>query len=125
MNGLNSLATESADVMYVAAGASLYNDSVVEAMGDGGIDGNGKMNVTVRRLEKSEDEYIAYAKSLCGKATYFLYFTDGLYGAVALCNFVEMLKSFFKVNQLDVTVHENAVSLKHEEVFTLLKGKGS
>ena len=83
------------------------------------------MNVTVRRLEKSEDEYIAYAKSLCGKATYFLYFTDGLYGAVALCNFVEMLKSFFKVNQLDVAVHENAVSLKHEEVFTLLKGKGS
>ena len=82
------------------------------------------MKVTVRKLENSEDEYMAYAKSLCGKATYFLYFTDGVYGAVALCNFVEMLKGFFKVDRLDVTVHENAVSLKHEEVYALLKDKG-
>ena len=80
------------------------------------------MKVTVRKLENSENEYIAYAKSLCGKATYFLYFTDGLYGAVALCNFVAMLKGFFKAEQLDLTVHENAVSLKHEEMFALLKG---
>jgi hypothetical protein len=81
------------------------------------------MTVTVRRLEKSENEYIAYAKSLCGKATYFLYFTDGLYGAVELCNFVEMLKSLFKVDRLDVRVHENALSLKHKEIFALFKGQ--
>jgi hypothetical protein len=92
-------------------------------MADGGQDGSGKMNVTIRRLEKSEHEYIAYVKSLCGKATYFLYFTDGLFGAVALCNFVEMLKSYFKAEKLDLTVHENAVSLKHEEILALLKEK--
>ena len=80
------------------------------------------MNVTVRRLEKHDHEYLAYAKSLCGKATYFLYFTDGLFGAVALCNFVEMLKGFFKTERLTFTVEENAVSLKHEEIFALLKG---
>jgi hypothetical protein len=39
------------------------------------------MTVTMRRLERSEDEYIVYAKSLCGKATYFLYFTDGLFAS--------------------------------------------
>jgi len=122
LHGRTSLATGSADAMYAAVGALWYSDSVVEAMEENDRDGNGKMNVTVRKLEKSEDEYIAYAKALCGKATYFLYFTDGLYGAVALCNFVEMLKGFFKVEQLDVTVHENAVSLKDEEVFALLKG---
>jgi len=80
------------------------------------------MNVTVRRIEKSEHEYLAYAKSLCGKATYFLYFTDGLFGAVALCDFVQMLKSYFKAETLTFTVHENAVSLKHEEIFAMLKG---
>ena len=92
-------------------------------MADGGQDGSGKMNVTIRRLEKSDHEYIAYVKSLCGKATYFLYFTDGLFGAVALCNFVEMLKSYFKADKLDLTIHENAVSLKHEEILALLKEK--
>lgn len=83
------------------------------------------MTVTVRRLQKSENEYIAYAKSVCGKATYFLYFTDGVYGAVALCNFVAMLKGFFKVERIDLSVHENAVSLKHEEMFGLLRGEGA
>lgn len=91
-------------------------------MGGVGLHGNGKMNVTVRRIEKSEHEYLAYAKSLCGKATYFLYFTDGLFGAVALCNFVQMLKSYFKAETVTFTVHESAVSLKHEEIFALLKG---
>ena len=81
------------------------------------------MNVTIRRLEKSEHEYIAYVKSLCGKATYFLYFTDGIFGAMVLCNFVEMLKSYFKADKLDLTIHENAVSLKHEEILALLKEK--
>ena len=125
MRGRDCLVTGSAGVTYAAVGAWSSRDSVVEATVGRGRDGNGKMTVTVRRLEKSEDEYIAYAKSVCGKATYFLYFTDGVYGAVALCNFVAMLKGFFKVERIDLSVHENAVSLKHEEMFGLLKGDGS
>ena len=122
LRGPDCLVTGSVGVTYAAAGVWLYNASLAEATVGGGRDGNGKMTVTVRRLEKSEDEYIAYAKSLCGKATYFLYFTDGMYGAVALCNFVAMLKGFFQVERIDLSVHENAVSLKHEEMFALLKG---
>ena len=124
MRGRECLVTGSAGVRYAVGGAWWYHDSAGEATAGRGRDGNGKMTVTVRRLEKSEDEYIAYAKSVCGKATYFLYFTDGVYGAVALCNFVAMLKGFFKVERIDLSVHENAVSLKHEEMFGLLKGNG-
>ncbi len=50
------------------------------------------MTITIRKFENSDHEYIAYAKSLCGKATYFLYFSDDIWGAVVLCNFVQMLK---------------------------------
>jgi hypothetical protein len=42
---------------------------------------------------------------------------------VAPCNFVEMLKRFFNTEELDLTAHETAVSLKHEQMFELLKGK--
>lgn len=125
LRGRECLVTGFAGVRYAAVGAWWYHDSGGEATVGRGRDGNGKMTVTVRRLEKSEDEYIAYAKSVCGKATYFLYFTDGVYGAVALCNFVAMLKGFFKVERIDLSVHENAVSLKNEEMFALLKGNGS
>ena len=50
------------------------------------------MTVTVRRVESSEHEYFAYAKSICGKATHFVYFTDDIWGAIVLHNFVEMLQ---------------------------------
>ena len=46
------------------------------------------MTITIRKFEKSDHEYIAYAKSLCGKATYCLYFVDDIWGAIVLCNFV-------------------------------------
>ena len=36
------------------------------------------MTVTIRKLDKSDHDYFAYAKSLCGKATYFVYFKDYL-----------------------------------------------
>ena len=79
------------------------------------------MNMTIRKLEKSDHEYIAYVKSICGKGTYFLYFTSDVWGAVVLCNFAQMLKSFFEVKELKITIHESAVSLKNEEIFTLLR----
>ena len=69
------------------------------------------MNVTIRKLEHSDHEYLAYAKSLCGKATYFLYFFDDVWGAVVLCNFVQMLKSYFQPEKLTLTVGEKAACL--------------
>ena len=45
------------------------------------------MTITIRKLEKTEHEYFAYCKSLCGKATYLLYFDDSILGAVVLHNF--------------------------------------
>jgi len=44
------------------------------------------MTVTIRKLDKSEHEYFAYCKSLCGKATYLLYFDDSILSAVVLHN---------------------------------------
>jgi hypothetical protein len=79
------------------------------------------MTIMIRKFEKSDHEYIAYAKSLCGKATYCLYFTDDVWGAVVLCNFVQMLGSFFQPEKLKITVHENAVSLKNEQILALLR----
>jgi hypothetical protein len=79
-----------------------------------------KMNVTIRKLEHSDHEYLAYAKSLCGKATYFFYFCDDIWGAVVLCNFVQMLKSYFQAERLKLTIHENAVCLKNEQILALV-----
>lgn len=79
------------------------------------------MTVTIRKLDKSEHEYLAYAKSICGKATYFLYFEDTVWGAVTLHNFLEMLKSFFQQKKVDVTIADKSVTIKNEFILELLK----
>lgn len=81
------------------------------------------MTVTIRKLDNKEHEYFAYAKSLCGKATYFVYFTDDIWGALVLHNFVEMLQSFFKPSKVEVTLAEKELTLKNDAFLKLLKDR--
>jgi hypothetical protein len=79
------------------------------------------MIVSVRRIEHSEHEYFAYTKSLCGKATYFLYFTDDIWGAIVLNNFVEMLRRFFEKEEVRINLSEATVQPKNEYLLTILR----
>jgi hypothetical protein len=79
------------------------------------------MTVTIRKLDNKEHEYFAYAKSLCGKATYFIYFHDDIWGAVTLYNFIEMLRSFFKPSKVKVMLDEKNLTLKNNALLELLK----
>lgn len=79
------------------------------------------MIVTVRKLQDSQHDYIAYTKSLCGKATYFVHFQDSIWGAVTLHSFTEMLRMFFQQVTVDVQVSENPICIKNPEILALLK----
>jgi len=79
------------------------------------------MTVTIRKLDNKEHEYLAYAKSLCGKATYFVYFTDDIWGALVLHTFIEMLRSFFNPEKVTVTLAEKDLILKNDALLELLK----
>ena len=83
------------------------------------------MTVTVRRLEHAQHEYFAYAKSICGRATYFLYFTDDILGAVVLHNFVEMLRRFFEKDRIEIRLQESTIQLKNEYLLKLLRSERS
>ena len=79
------------------------------------------MTITIRKLEKSEHEYFAYCKSLCGKATYLLYFHDSIWGAVTLHNFVEMLRSFFHLDTVRIVLSEQCMSPKNDLILQLIR----
>ena len=79
------------------------------------------MTVIIRKLDNKEHDYFAYAKSLCGHGTYFLYFQDDIWGAVVLHTFIEMLRSFFKPSKVEVTVAEKDLTLKNDALLELLK----
>ena len=79
------------------------------------------MTVTIRKLDNKEHEYFAYAKSLCGKATYFVHFHDDVWGAIILHNFIEMLQTFFKPSKVKVMLDEKNLTLKNDALLEILK----
>jgi len=78
------------------------------------------MTVMIRKVEGTARGYLAYVKSLCGKATYFLHFQDTIWGAVTLHMFIEMLRSFFK-QTVTVSLSDKNVEFKNNEVLKLLE----
>jgi len=81
------------------------------------------MIVTIRKLQGPKHEYIAYTKSLCGKATYFVYFEDSIWGAVNLHSFIEMLKMFFKQRNVELKVSDKTLHVKNKEILSLLQNQ--
>ena len=79
------------------------------------------MTVTIRRVEESEHEYFAYVKSISGKATYFLYFSDDIGGAIVLNNFIEMLRKYFVKEDVKVTLHDTTIKLKNAHLLSIFK----
>ena len=78
------------------------------------------MTVMIKKVEGLSRGYLAYVKSLCGKATYFLHFQDTIWGAVSLHTFIEMLRSFFK-QTVTVSISDKSVEFKSNEVLKLLE----
>ncbi|MFW6139333.1 MAG: hypothetical protein ACOC7U_09180, partial [Spirochaetota bacterium] len=72
------------------------------------------MTVIIRKLQNTEKGYFAYAKSLCGKATYLVYFEDSVWGAVTLYSFVEMLRTYFQQNTVNVKISNQDILIKNE-----------
>ena len=81
------------------------------------------MTVTVRKLEATERDYLAYARSLTGKATFFVYFQDTIWGAINLHAFIEMLKTRFQSSCVEIRVEEKEISIRNEFVLEILKGE--
>jgi prepilin signal peptidase PulO-like enzyme (type II secretory pathway) len=74
----------------------------------------------IKKVEGTTHGYLAYVKSLCGKATYFLHFQDAIWGAVTLHMFIEMLRSFFK-HPLRIELSDKSVEFRNSEVLKLLE----
>jgi len=78
------------------------------------------MTVTIRHVEGSPREYFASSKSLAGKATYLAYFHDDIFGAVALLNFVEMLRRQFAAQSVEVKLLDSCIRPKNPALVELL-----
>ena len=79
------------------------------------------MTVIIRKLPDVQHEYLAYARSVSTRATYFLHFTDDIWGALSLNNFVEMLRKFFAQDTVKVELNESQPKIKNQAVLDILR----
>ncbi|MBM4388416.1 MAG: hypothetical protein FJ088_11795 [Deltaproteobacteria bacterium] len=79
------------------------------------------MTVTIRKLEATDHDYLAYVRSLSGKATFFVYFQDTIGGAINLHTFIEMLKARFQPPRVEIRVEEKEVSIRNGFLLEILK----
>ena len=78
------------------------------------------MTVAIRKIAGTDRDYLAYARKFSGRATYFVYFQDNLWGAVALHNFAEMLRLAWG-QRAQLRIVEQELSLKYPAVLELLR----
>lgn len=78
------------------------------------------MTVKIRKVKDAPRGYLAYVKSLCGKATFFLHFQDTIWGAVTLHMFIDMLRSFFK-QPVRIELSDKSVEFSNNDVLKLLE----
>lgn len=79
------------------------------------------MTVTIRELQDSPREYFAYSKTVCGKGTYFAYFRDDIFGAMVLVDFVQMLRSHFAVQRVEVKLLESCIRPTNPMLLDVLR----
>jgi|TARA_B100000315_G_C14538397_1_gene569596 hypothetical protein len=81
------------------------------------------MTVTIRPINDEHHEYFAFANSLCRQATYFVYFKDSISGAIALHNFMEMVRLFFKHDKLEVKHSEKRLEIKNKLLLEVIRAQ--
>ena len=72
------------------------------------------MTVVIRKIAGTDRDYLALRQKVRRRATYFVYFQDNLWGAIALHNFAEML-CLAGGNPPQLRLIEQELSLKHPE----------
>lgn len=81
------------------------------------------MKIYIKRLENTDHEYFAYLKGLHGKGTYLLYFNDDIYGALALSSFIQMLRGYFKTEEVTVQLLEKEICIHNQSLLSILQSQ--
>ena len=80
------------------------------------------IQITIKRIEDKEGEYVAYYRSEFLNATYLVYFRDNIFGSVALHEFSEMIKSKYNESNIDFIISNEKVEFKSRALLEAMSG---
>jgi len=78
------------------------------------------VTVTIRTLKDSPHTYLAFASLWGGAATHLLCFRDGIFGAMSLHEFIEMLRKQFNLPEVELAFRDAQVDPDSDSLLCLL-----
>jgi len=80
------------------------------------------IKIIIKQVENRNGEYLAYYTSDLLNATFSVYFRDNIFGAIALQNFSEMLKSKYEKEKIEFEVSEERMQFKSKGLLEAITG---
>ena len=81
------------------------------------------IKIIIKEVENRQGEYIAYYRSELLNATYSVYFRDNIFGAIALHDFSEMIKSKYKEEDIEFIISEEKMLFKSKALLEAMSLK--
>jgi hypothetical protein len=79
--------------------------------------------IIIKKIDNNNN-YIAYFKSDFLKATFCICFEDNVFGAVAVAEFFQMIKSKYSNNKITLTISEDKMRIKNPELLAKITKMG-
>ena len=79
--------------------------------------------IIIKPIESGEKEYLAYFKDEFMKATFCVAFKDSILGAVSLNRFIEMIKAFFEIKKIPISISEKEFQVKSKALLDVLTNR--
>ena len=81
------------------------------------------IKITIKQIDGSESDFVAFFKSEFLKATYSVFFTDSIYGSVSLLDFAEMLKFKYDEKKVSFEISNEKITFQSRELLDLMMNK--
>ena len=80
--------------------------------------------IVIKPVAERKGEYLAYCRSGFLDATFSVYFKDTLMGALALHEFIVMIRRKYEEREIRTLVSQEEILFKNEALLDVLAGEG-
>ncbi|MGD9162878.1 MAG: hypothetical protein PVG39_31015 [Desulfobacteraceae bacterium] len=77
-------------------------------------------DIILRRIDKTESQYMAIYKTRLFNGMFFMVFQDNIFGMISLNHFMEMIRDRYKPDQLNLLLDDENIEIKDKRLFNFI-----
>jgi hypothetical protein len=76
--------------------------------------------IILRKIEKTDNQYMAIYKTAFLKGMFFMVFQDNIFGMISLNHFLEMVRTRYKQDKLELVLDDENIEIKDKNLFNFI-----